>query len=87
MKDWTKYTSSHAECFYQKIYYIGDEKIGMNIVKYPTGCELSMQLPEELTKGRGTININVLSWGKTPKYKKAEAVMTGIIKDLCEEQK
>jgi len=76
IKGWKKYEKNPldigSDCFYQKIIYIGDEKIGINILEYTfneTGegrksWEVRIQIPEEFSISKKTMNVEIFSYSK-----------------------
>lgn len=89
---WKKYSTypgayPYADGFYQALYYIGEEKIGINVVQYSLNgdvChEVEMQLPSVVTKNGCTMDVKVIGWGSNPRLQDAYRKMVIIIGDLC----
>jgi hypothetical protein len=87
---WKKYPPNqltYSDGFYQALYYMGEEKIGINVVQYSLNGEIhhevEMQLPSEMTKNGCTMDVKVLGWGSEPRLQDAYRKMVIIIGDLC----
>ena len=75
----------HANRVWQKICYIEDEKIGINLAEYyfngRTTYEVDIQIPEEFSIANKTINITIFSYDKLD-FERAEKDALKVMKKL-----
>jgi len=75
----------HVNRVWQKIYYIEDEKIGINLAEYyfkgRTFYEVDIQIPEEFSIVNKTINITLFNYDKLD-FERAEKDALKVMKKL-----